>query len=135
MPVLKLVDNPENFKKVYLPSTEHLEEIDKAWVIVDLGPMLSADIIDVAQGSSLMKMAAVILSRRIKEWNFTNPDGTPVEVSYENVARMELADLRFLNEKIAPSPALTEEQKKTSSSISVTEPQESSTTSSATPSL
>ncbi len=128
MPTLKVLDNPEYRKKLYLPSTAAESEENKAWVVMDTSPLISADIVEVDPMASLTKTMAFIVSRRVKEWNFTEADGSKIEITFENVCRLPIADLRFLNGEVeVKGQTVSEEQKKTLSDTLET-PQPAKTT-------
>lgn len=119
MPVLK--ESVEKLEKLYLPTSEKApNEEDRAWVVMDVSPLLTGDADAVEQDAKNAGQATrYMLANRIKEWNFTEADGTPIEISYESLKRMELTDFSFLQGKIEDGEgALTDDEKKASSSMS-----------------
>lgn len=134
MPTLRELDNPASHKKLILPSTQGLPAEEQAWVVLDTGSLISADILDASASDSHIKVMALMLSRRIKEWNYTEIDGQPTPITFDSVCRLEVGDLNFLNSQIeVKSGELTTEQKKTSSPTSETSQQTATTTSTTTP--
>jgi hypothetical protein len=106
-----------DIKQFFLPSTSNLPQEDQAWVRMNVGEMLGGDIMDLI-GENEVKPGAiscVILASRIKEWNFTKPDGIPEEIAVESVRRMEMADLAYLLQQFTdklPAANLGDDQKK-----------------------
>lgn len=114
MPQLKQATS--NIKQFMLLSTSQLPESDQAWVKMDVGEMLGGDVMDLIDGDDVKAgtVSCAMLASRIKEWNFTKPDGTPEEITTENVRRMDMADLSYLLQQF-PMPAkeqLSPDQKK-----------------------
>lgn len=116
MPVLQI--STEKLEKIFLPSTEKAAEDEKAWVVMDISPMLTGDTEAVEQDAKNAGQATMyMLAARIKEWNFTELDGTPIDITYDAMKRMQLSDFGFLQKKLETGEgALTEDEKKASSS-------------------
>lgn len=121
---------PENYEKFYLPSTSGLDEEQRAWVVMDIGPMITADTLGIKENMGVMEVSLMMLARRIKEWNFTDEALKPIDVSVTTISQMDLADVQFLSRQIPAGGTgeLSNEQKKTSSDTSSTEPKVTSTT-------
>lgn len=103
-------------QQVYLPSTKDLPEADRAWVKLQSGRILGGDLSGVDDPESEMGVAIAILAGRIKEWNFTEADGSPTPITLENVKRLELNDMNYLFEQLdlKQSVSLSTEEKKSS---------------------
>jgi hypothetical protein len=116
-----LPDNTEKLERVFLPSTEHLPDDEKAWVVMDVSPLLAGDAGNVGQDAETGADASLyMLTARIREWNFTERDGSPSDISLDNIKRLHLADLGHLQNKIEVGEgALTDEEKKASSEPSL----------------
>ncbi len=101
-------------KHLILPSTATLAEGDQAFVDLDVGSFNTSDILALqAVDQQLLKMQAEILANRIKDWNFTEADGSKTPIDYDAVARLEIEDFQFLiTEMNTPDPD-AETQKKT----------------------
>jgi hypothetical protein len=106
----------ENRKQFYLPSTKELPLAQQAYIIVDVAPMLTGDILnpDLTDGDNVnMRMAKLFLAR-IKEWNLTLEDGTALPVSLESMALLQREDFVYLISQpfVAADQALDDGQKK-----------------------
>lgn len=86
-------------KQLYLPSTEHLTDDQKAWVVMEVGPLTAADLLsyDGAQTSGYNTVSSLV--PRIKEWNIEE-DGVRVPITFETVKRLLLEDIMFLDSQI-----------------------------------
>jgi hypothetical protein len=116
MPVLTV--STEKLEKLFLPSTEKAaNEEDKAWVVMDVSPLLTGDTAAVESDAKNAGEATMyMLAARIKEWNFTEQDGTPIDVNFESMKRLQLTDFTFLQNKLETGEgALTDDEKKESS--------------------
>ena len=73
---------------------------DKAIVKVDTTVYggMAEDMFD--ETGSLSGPVSSVLAAAIKEWNFTDIDGTPVPITRENIRRLGPADFNFLSEKV-----------------------------------
>lgn len=120
MPILQITQ--EKLEKIYLPSTEKdpVEE-NRGWVVMDVSPLLAGDADAVESGTKSGAAATrQMLAKRIKEWNYTQADGTPIDITAENLRFFNMEDFGFLQEKIEKGQeALTDEEKKESSSTSL----------------
>ena len=95
--------------KVELPSYEGSE--------VELNTAISVD--DLLQTESLegLTHSTGLLERLIVAWNFEEEDGSPLEISTENLMKFPANDLNFMMKAIMPSlQKKTEASGKTSSS-------------------
>lgn len=103
-------------QQVFLPSTKDQPQPEQAWVKLQSGRVLGGDTVNVDDLESKMGVALAILAGRIKEWNFTDADGTPTPITLENVKRLELEDMNFLFEKLdlQQTVSLSTEEKKSS---------------------
>lgn len=114
MPVLK---QERTEKRVVLPSST---PEDQAWVII-YTDIRTGDIFPDALSGEVQRSTSDIVSRLIKEWNFTKPDGNKAEINAEYVALMDAVDLVYilkesgLEEKMKP---FADAKKKNSSSTS-----------------
>jgi hypothetical protein len=128
MAQLRPSEDKENWKQFILPSSKDKTGNDQAYVIMDAGPLVTADTLDITPDSSLMKTTALMLTRRIQEWNFEDASG-PLPITYDNVIRMEIEDIQFLSRQIDDTNRnLTDEQKKTLTSTSPEQPEVKTTT-------
>lgn len=126
MPVLK--ENTEKLQTITLPSTQKLDadgnpttpKDEWGWVVMDVSPLTTGDIAVVERGVKNAGEANVqMIAARIKEWNFTERDGTPIEISYAAMKRMDVADYGVLQAALEDGEGeLTEEEKKASSATS-----------------
>lgn len=119
---------PENklTDRVYLPSTLHLPEEQRAWVTLktrlkfgDTDLMFDVD-------TEFDKHAAG-LARIITDWNFQSRDLTPLPITIENIKELETADIHYLNKYLMSlkedvKQPIDDEQKKTST-VTLTPPQ------------
>jgi hypothetical protein len=128
------LEDKDNWKVVSLPSTESLQDgdPDKAVVTLDCGPRITADYIDAEAGMNQMRIYAVMLARRIKDWNFKDGDET-VPITVDSIKRMQVEDITYLGTLIEGQEEknLSNEQKKTS--ISTSQEPTSQTTSTTIP--
>lgn len=117
MPVLNVQQPKEHIKRFYLPSTAALPKEDQAWVDVDVSPESVADwqAISDDDNNFFMRMSRIIV-RRIRDWNFIDPNGTPIPISYnafwslQESDRVYLLSLSFDRSNVPP---LNTEEKKT----------------------
>lgn len=122
MPLLPDPIRQPNVKQLYLPQPKAedgspLPLEDQAWVKMDLRPTDGADI---TQGiSNFIDPFGGFLARRIVEWNFVDDQGGPLPITYENVLRIGSENIGYLaRQPLASVMALSDDQKKTSTSIS-----------------
>ncbi len=113
MPVLK---TPQvTIKQFYLPSTSHLPQDEQAWVKVNVGAMLTGDVMTYSDddGNVTARMAKILVSR-ISEWNLTDEAGTALVVNFENLCKFPVEDFNYLikQETSSDTAALTDEEKK-----------------------
>lgn len=101
MPVLKKYE--EKIDRIYLPSTEHLPEEQKAFVDMDTRPVQTADIEDVDPELSQISISVEMLAERIKGWNFTDESGNDLPVTVENIKLLEVSDFVHLGDIINKS--------------------------------
>lgn len=112
MPSLKLPS--EKIERLYLPSTKDAPEEDKAWIDIDVGPFVTGDILALQDmNNPVIKVQAEILSRRIKDWNFTDADGSKTPIDYDSIARLEIPDFQFIVVELNKPSVSDDEQKKT----------------------
>jgi hypothetical protein len=86
--------------RLFLPSTKGLSEAEQAYVVVSsnitpehlLG--LDADKPELVQNIQ-------VLTNLIREWNFTDDNGSPVEITYDNVKKLDMADFTYLGSWLA----------------------------------
>jgi len=114
MPVLASLPQPD-IKQFFLPSTASLPEADQAWVKMDVSPLNAQDFLVMEGGESAVKIGMRVFAERIKEWNFTEADGTTVPIAYENILRLDQGDLKYLSSQMPSMSAnaqLNADQKK-----------------------
>jgi hypothetical protein len=111
MPVL---EKKSKIERLYLPSTKHLPEDQQAFVDMETGPMTTGDIIDVDPKAGEVEIGVRMLVSRVKGWNFTNAEGSELEISFESLQLLDMEDFAFLAAKIPQNTeALTAQEKKT----------------------
>lgn len=111
MPVLT---DKSKIERLYLPSTKDLPEADQAFVDMEVGPITTGDIVGVDPKAGEVEIGVRMLTARIKGWNFTDGAGNEVEVTFENVSKLDMEDFAFLAGKLPQSvEGLTTEEKKT----------------------
>lgn len=71
-----------------------------AYVVIQTGPVLGGDVVNVDDPENPMAISLAILAGRIKEWNFTEADGTPTPITLDNVMRLPMQDMTALFEKL-----------------------------------
>lgn len=107
MPVLPSA--AAHVKQFYLPSTatdangNAVPQDQQAWVKMDVSPLNTGDLLmfnqtDAEQGLSV-KLFAEFLVNRIKEWNYTEADGSPVPITFETVCRLDQKDFAYLSQQ------------------------------------
>lgn len=94
--------------------------VSEAVVQLQTGVILGGDIVNVDDPNNQMGVALAILAGRIKEWNFTEPDGSATAISLDNVKRLPMEDMSFLFDKLNLNnmTSLAGEEKKSSSPTS-----------------
>lgn len=90
-------------KKIVLPSSA---DGDEAYVVIETGRLLGGDIVSITDPSDRSGVIVGLLASRIKEWNFTEDDGTPTPITLENVRHLELQDFTFLMAELLPEEAV-----------------------------
>jgi hypothetical protein len=110
-----LPSRKQNLAKYYLPSTANLPIEEQAWVMIDMQPVTTADYMSYtdADQNTQVRLARIMLAR-IHSWNFTNEDGTPVEINMDNFVRIEQLDFEYLKlQKFTDAPQeLSDDSKK-----------------------
>lgn len=105
----------ENRKQFYLPSTNHLPIEQQAYIIVDVAPMLTGDMInpDLKDGENINLRLAKLFLSRIKEWNLT-VSGQPLPVTLASMALLQREDFEYLVNQpfVDADPVLEDGQKK-----------------------
>ena len=97
MPVLQKESKLERF---YLPSTESLPEEEKAFVDMEIGKLTTEDIVNIDPKAPEMEVGLMMLTARIKGWNFTDEKGEALPVTLETVKMLDIEDFGFLAQKI-----------------------------------
>jgi hypothetical protein len=117
MPVLP--SKSSLIKQLYLPSTSSLPQDQQAWIKIDLSPLGTEDLLlfdELGEGDKKMHAFMEWLTLRIKEWNFTEEDGSPVPISFDTICRLPREDFEYIAQQAAPqqqdSPNLSADQKK-----------------------
>lgn len=111
MPILQAESKVERF---YLPSTEALPEAEKAFVDMEVGKLTTGDIINVDPKAAEVEIGVMMLTARIKGWNFTDTEGNALEVTSETVKMLDVEDFGFLAQKISQDfNNISTEEKKT----------------------
>lgn len=117
MPVLR---SDSDLQRLELPSTANKEDVDRAWVVMDVSTPTGRDLLSVDANETSGQTTVRGLAARIKEWNYTDENGTTMPINYNTVQLLEVEDIKFLNAQIkdASEDNLTTEEKKTSSDTS-----------------
>lgn len=111
MPVLT---NKSKIDRFFLPSTKDLPEAEQAFVDMEVGPITTGDIVGVDPKAGEVEIGVRMLAARIKGWNFTDEAGADVEVTFENVSKLDMEDFSFLAGKLPQSvEGLSTPEKKT----------------------
>jgi hypothetical protein len=130
MPVLP---NTEQLERIYLPSTMKDKDgnpvpvDEQAFVVMDISSKKTADLALMDEAMTSGEMTIAVLAGRIREWNYTDSQGTTLDINNMTVGYIDQDDFRFLLEKIKglkiDETPLTDEEKKTSSSSLTTQTQ------------
>jgi len=123
-----MVHLPENklTDRVYLPSTLHLPEEQRAWVILKTRLKFGDTDLMFEVDTEFDKHAAG-LARIVTNWNLTSrEDESPLPITLENIKELETADIHYLNKylnslKDDVTAPIEDEQKKTST-VTLTPP-------------
>lgn len=113
MPVLPSLPEPV-IKQFYLPSTSSLPQEEQGWVKMDVSPMNVQDRLSAEAGETPVQASIRILATRIREWNFTEADGSAAAITPVSVLRLGDANLNYLAAQISveSDTALSAAQKK-----------------------
>lgn len=112
MPQLKVY--AEQIEHFILPSTEPKPAEEQAWVELDIGEFSTKDVLALSGDSKhLIYIQAEMLTQRIKDWNYTEADGSKTPIDIDSVGRLEPEDFSFLVKimNAAKSSQDTEEKK------------------------
>lgn len=113
MPQLKQLETKP--QKFVLPSTAELPEADQAWVVLDVSPILTGDMIGMENIGGQIEISLSVLLNKITDWNYTEADGTTTPITLDNLKRLDVGDYMYLTAQLnggkVPS-SLTQEQKK-----------------------
>lgn len=103
MPILQ--EDDSKIERVILPSTKDLPAADQAWVDIKTGRILGGDMaaVEALSDSEGVSISVAMVANRIREWNYTEKDGTPVPITVKSVARLNFGDLGFLAAKLNPT--------------------------------
>jgi len=114
MPLQK--SNEGNYKKVFLPSSKDLAEDQKEWVVLEVGPMMGADMLEADTFDKPIGFKFEVLISRMQEWNVRDTDGEVAKMTPENIKRLNVEDLAYLithmeskddEEKAVPDPKVS----------------------------
>lgn len=110
-------------KRLYLPTTEHLPEDERAWVDVK-DRMQLGDMADASHGDTITEQGIISLSHYITAWNYTEADGSATPITTDTVRKLDYKDFLFLTDHYntdinKAQEGLSDEEKKASTSISV----------------
>lgn len=116
MPQLNHETTVERF---YLPSTEALpaDSPDKAWVDLELGPIVPRDTIGTDLSGDNTTAAVGMLANRLRSWNYTDASGAILPINFDTVKILDMEDFYFLTQKlnkskVTSSASLTNDEKK-----------------------
>lgn len=116
MSVLHVTPPASHIKQFYLPSTASLPQDQQDWVKIDVSPESVADwqvITDSDQNYAVRQSRIVV--RRLVEWSFTDEQGNPAPITFENFWALPAADRLYLLTLKFDQPAgqpLSAEEKK-----------------------
>lgn len=122
MPILQSLENKQ---RIYIPSTKvdqdgnPVPEDQWGWVVMDVSPYVTRDISNIERLDTEVKAGIDMLCSRIKEWNFTDADDTPLKITKENIELLEMGDFNYLQSQIEKGKRLTDDEKKASTSTSL----------------
>lgn len=97
MSVLHVAPPQSHIKQFYLPSTSSSPQEEQDWVKIDVGPETVADwqvITDTDQNYAVRQARIVV--RRLVEWSFTDEQGNPAPITFENFWALPPADRLYL---------------------------------------
>ncbi|SDP33077.1 hypothetical protein SAMN04487914_10881 [Arthrobacter sp. ok909] len=103
-------------KQYVLPSTASNKPEDQAILTIRVDATAQDLMVsDETEGGNIRK-TVVLLATLIEKWNYTEPDGTPVPVTTDNVARLSPTDIQYLEKQLEAdlksSTGLDDEEKK-----------------------
>lgn len=107
-------------KRFVLPSTSTLPEVDQAWIDLDISNLKTRDILLIrSMEEHALVLQADILAGRIKDWNYTEADGSTVIINIDSVSRLDTEDFGFLVKTLNGEldGVVNDEQKKTLQSV------------------
>lgn len=111
MPVLQ---NESKLERFYLPSTKNLPQEEQAFVDMEVGKLTTADIVAIDPKAPEVQIGVMMLTTRIKGWNFTDSEGKELPIVFDTVKMLDVEDFGFLAEKIpADFKTLDPTEKKT----------------------
>lgn len=87
-------------KKIFLPTSKDLAEEEKEWVVLEVGEILGADVIDMDSFESVTAFKYHILCNRLLEWNVKDTDGEVAKINKDTVKRLPFEDLAFLMKEV-----------------------------------
>lgn len=73
---------------------------------MDVSPLNAQDYLVAEIGESQAKTGLRVLAQRIKEWNFTEADLTPIPINDQTILRLDQRDMAYLSEQL-PKTAIT----------------------------
>jgi len=95
-------------KRVKLPSSK---ENDEHWVVVSVS--ITAGDLYSSKGDNNIQTTFNLLSKIIKEWNFTDETGKIAPITIENVQKLEMRDVLSIQEVVkVPQDELSSDKKK-----------------------
>ncbi len=95
----------ENKQKIDIPDYINPDgESEEAWVVMDISPITIGDTASIGLATSDMEAALSMLAKRIVEWNFTDDNNVPVEISAETVGYLGIEAFTYLQGKIQQVP-------------------------------
>jgi len=99
MPLLKKNET----KKFNLPTSKALPEAEQEWVVVEVGPLLGGEVMQMDNFADYNDFMLNVLTKRIKEWSVMDGDKVAA-ITTDNVRQLPVEDMtlligEFLSEK------------------------------------
>lgn len=120
MPILGKLD----LVKLVLPTTNDLPEDQQGWVKVNRN-ISHDDVAGAANLDSTMDTQKYTFARVVKEWNFTDEAGNTLEITVDNVSKLNYVDVEFVNkwvndlfDELRKKEAISDDEAKKSSASS-----------------
>lgn len=111
----QLSSSEQKIERYILPSTVDETAENQAWVELDTTKLVAADVMAISDPENNLGTSLELLAKRVKNWNYTNADGTPTPINEDTIGRLDINDFSFLvmkfGENISPAQMSTTEKK------------------------